>query len=80
MDSYNEKWTPGCSSGMSYRDIQGKKMKSGLHRHQETQVLVNINWPHEFCFTQDRSCPAYDDLSQMQFTQGFIVAFLKNLM
>ena len=35
-------------------------------------MLVNVNWPHEFCFTQDRFCPAYDDLSQMQFTKGFI--------
>ena len=34
-------------------------------------MLVNVNWPHEFYFIQGRSCPAYDDLSQMQFTQGF---------
>ena len=59
------------------QDIQGKKLKSGLHRQQETQVLVNVNWPHELCFTQDRSCPAYDDLSQIQFTQGFIGCVLE---
>ena len=58
-------------------DIQGKKLKSGLYRHQESQVLVNVNWPHEFCFTQDRSCPAFDDLSQMQFFQGFIGCVLE---
>ena len=58
-------------------DIQGKKLKSGLHRHQEGHVLVNVNWPHEFCFSQDRSCPTYDDLSQMQFTQGFIGCVLE---
>ena len=58
-------------------DVQGKKLKSGLHRHQEGHVLVNVNWPHKFCFSQDRSCPAYDDLSQMQFTQGFIGCVLE---
>ena len=59
------------------QDIQGKKLKSGLHRHQETQVLVNVNWPHELCFIQDKSYPTYDELSQMQFTQGFIGCILE---
>ena len=27
--------------------------------------------------TQDKFCPAYDDLSQMQFTQGFIGCVLE---
>ena len=25
------------------------RLKSGLIRHQENHVRVDINWPHEFC-------------------------------
>ena len=58
-------------------EFQGKRLKSGLIRHQENHVKVDINWPHEFCYSSDRTCLAYDDLTVMQFSQGFIGCILE---
>ena len=58
-------------------ELQGKRLKSGLVRHQENHVRVDINWPHEFCYSTDRSCPSYDNLTVMQFSQGFIGCILE---
>ena len=58
-------------------ELQGKRLKSGLVRHQENHVRVDINWPHEFCYSTDRSCPSYDDLTVMQFSQGLQVVYWK---
>ena len=52
--------------------VQGKRLKSGLVRHQENHVKVYINWPHEFCYSYDRLCPLYADLTVMQFSQVFV--------
>ena len=57
-------------------EFQGKRLKSRSVRHQENHVKVYINWPHEFCYSSDRTCPAYDDLTVMQFSQGFIGCIL----
>ena len=58
-------------------ELQGKRLKSGLVRHQENHVRVDIKWPHEFCYSSDRTCPSYDDLTVMQFSQGFIGCILE---
>ena len=58
-------------------ELQGKWLKSGLVRHQENHVRVDINWPDEFCYSSDRTCPSYDDLTVTQFSQGFIGCILE---
>ena len=58
-------------------ELQGKRLKSGLVRHQENHIRVDINWSHEFCYSSDRTCPSYDDLTVMQFSQGFIGCILE---
>ena len=53
--------------------MQGKPLKSGLHRARDNEVKVAILLPHHHCFpSQGGNLPEFKDLSRLQFMVGFL--------
>ena len=51
-------------------------LKSGRYRAGIHKVRRSISWPQDFCTTVNGKQPTYDDLSALQWMQGFIYCVL----
>ena len=52
-------------------------LKSGRYRTGIHKVRRTISWPQDFCTTVNGKQPTYDDLSALQWMQGFIYCVLE---
>ena len=64
-----------------HKDYKGKStdanLKSGRYRAGIHKVRRTISWPQDFCTTVNGKQPTYDDLSALQWMQGFIYCVLE---
>ena len=52
-------------------------LKSGRYRAGIHKVRRTISWPQDFCTTVSGKQPTYDDLSALQWMQGFVYCVLE---